>query len=208
MKTTPRTTVLLLGLAMLALTVCGRAQAATVTEGTPTVTEGTPGPQIPPGSHLPPGSQLQDLAGVTFTVTDFNDVCAPAGHMRGGLTQATMLLTSDMSGNVRQVNATLHVKAPGATFKFIIVPDRGAETYYPIGIAFVQEDPRAANDHQRLGLQVFHRLHSPNPQFLLIGDHFPPTVPKTFVRYKFYLVLQRGSDGKLGIIDPGIVNES
>jgi hypothetical protein len=196
MKTTARTTVALLGLAMLAFAVHGRAQPATVAGGT----------HVP---NNPPGPQFQDLAEVTFTVTDFNDVCAPALPKGDGLTRATMELTSDKSGRVQKVNeTTLRVEAPGATFKFTIVPDHGAETYFPIGIALVRVDPPAATVDERLGLQVFHRLQSPNAQVLFVDDHFAHTARRMSMRYKFCLVIQRGSDGKLGIIDPGIINES
>jgi hypothetical protein len=39
----------------------------------------------------------------------------------------------------------------------------------------------------------------------VIVDSYRDTAPH--VRYKFSVVVQRGADGRIGIIDPGIVHE-
>ena len=195
MKTTPRTTALLLGLALLAGAVCSRAQSTT-DPGT------KPGPAVQPPAH-----SLEPTV-VTLTVTEFNEVCAPAAPNRSCFTQATMGLGMDKSGRVRLEGEVLHVTAPGATLKFVVSPKGGAEVFYPVGIAFVRRHPPAEKVEDPLGLQVFHRLPSADPEAMLIDDRFAPTPRRMAVQYEFWLVIQRGSDGKLGIIDPGIINES
>ena len=189
MKTTPRTTVLLLSLTMLVFAVCSKAQPETVTGGTP-----VPNVQNRP---IP-----QEMAVVTLTVTGFNNVFAPFKINR--LTQFTMVLTKDLGGRVRLQDNTLFVKAPGAMIQFVIAPRM---THYPIGIAFLRKDPAPTSVEERLGLQDFARLQSQDAQCLLIDDHFDAGKPGTFVRYKFSIIIQSSSDGKLGIIDPGVVNE-
>jgi type IV secretory pathway VirB2 component (pilin) len=190
MKTTPRTTGLLLGLTMLAFAVCSQAQQATVTGGT-SVLNGPNGP-IP-----------HDVAVVTVTVTGFNNVIGPFKFNR--LTQFTMALTNDLGGRIRLQNNTLFVKAPGAKLLFVIA---SRMIHYPIGIAFSQQDPLPTTADERVGLPVFSRFQSPDAHTLLIDDSFVGGKPGSSVQYKFSIIIQSGSDGKVGIIDPGVVNES
>ena len=166
MKTTPRTTVLLLSLTMLVFAVCSKAQPEAVTGGTFV-------------SHVQNGPMPQEKAVVTLTVTGFNNVFAPFN--------------------------TLFVQAPGAMIQFVIAPRM---PYYPIGIAFLRKDPAPTSIEERLGLQNFTRPQSQDAQCLLIDDHFVAGKPGTKVWYKFSIIIQSGSDGMLGIIDPGVVNES
>ena len=190
MKTTPRTTVLLLSLTMLVFAVCSKAQPEAVTGGTFV-------------SHVQNGPMPQEKAVVTLTVTGFNNVFAP--FKRNRLTQFTMVLTKDLGGRVRLQDNTLFVKAPGAMIQFVIAPRM---PYYPIGIAFLRKDPAPTSIEERLGLQNFTRPQSQDAQCLLIDDHFVAGKPGTKVWYKFSIIIQSGSDGMLGIIDPGVVNES
>jgi hypothetical protein len=97
----------------------------------------------------------------------------------------------------------LRVKFPGATIRFTVKSDE----YYPVGIAFwLREGVAKPNDEQSLGLSNFDpsRIRRLG-HVLYITDTFKDEKP--YDRYKFSVIIQRASDGAIGIIDPGIVHE-
>jgi hypothetical protein len=149
--------------------------------------------------------KLQDMAVVKLTVTGFRDIFSPTSKKQNRLTGYQMELVPDTAGKVRRDNDTIFVKRPGAMIRFEIASSQKEETYYPVGIMFLRKTPRPTNVSERLGLNNFDRLPSPNAQSLIINDHFSPSGVGD--RYKFSIIIQRGSDGTLGIIDPGIEHE-
>lgn len=98
----------------------------------------------------------------------------------------------------------LRIKSPGATLRFTVSP--GA--YYPVGVSFLLLAGVAKpDDEERLGLLNFdpsqiRRLG----HVLYVTDIFKDEEP--YNRYKFSVMVQRASDGAIGIIDPDIIHES
>jgi hypothetical protein len=101
----------------------------------------------------------------------------------------------------------IYVKRPGAPIRFTLVsPATDKDSYYPAGITFVREGDRSESDRQRLGFLNFpQRATHVEGRTLTILDSYRD---RSQVRYKFSVVLQRGSDGKIGVIDPGIIHEN
>jgi hypothetical protein len=99
----------------------------------------------------------------------------------------------------------LHVEPKGATLLFKITPD----DYCPIGIAFSRWGNRklTADDEKRLRTLNFAQMKiRPDERTLQVTDHFRAIGRDA--RYKFSVVIMRVKDGAVGIIDPGVVNES
>ena len=143
---------------------------------------------------------------VIITVAKFRGVLAAAGE-RGGRPSdyAMRLARRDPRATIK--GDDLYIRRPGAAIRFTIAASAGAKArYFPVGIAFVREATDNASDEQRLGLQNF-------PQRLIRFDGLAAVIVdryrdrEKFVRYKFSVVVQRGADGTLGIIDPGIIHE-
>jgi len=102
---------------------------------------------------------------------------------------------------------TLFVKSPGAVIRFTIAASAKDNTrYFPAGITFVRDGGKNLSEVERLGRRDFlQRRIVLDGQTLTFTDRFKKGKEKTL--YKFSVILQRGSDGAIGIIDPGIENE-
>jgi hypothetical protein len=120
-------------------------------------------------------------------------------------TYSMKLLTEDPRVVIRGDN--IYIRRPGATIDFIIrSPADNIERYYPVGISFFREGEPSADDFLRLGLLNFPQdLTKLKDRVISITDSYRDDAPH--IRYKFSVVIQRGSDGQIGIIDPGIVHE-
>jgi hypothetical protein len=142
---------------------------------------------------------------VIITVTRFKNVLAPDASRKGPGTDYTMKLRAKHPlAFIKGDN--LFIKRPGAAIRFTLASSRGKATYYPVGITFVREDEGSTSDVQRLGLLNFPQgLIRPDGPALTITDSYRDEA--RCVRFKFSVVIQRGSDGAVGIIDPGIVHE-
>ena len=144
---------------------------------------------------------------VTIAVTKFNDVLAAGAARGGGGTEYTMKLGKRHPRALIKGN-DIYIKHPGATLRFTIASS-GADKqrYYPVGIAFVREGDRISSHPQRLGHLNFPQSEtSVDGRTLLFTDSYQDDTRN--VRHEFSVVIQRGSDGKIGIIDPGIVHEN
>ncbi len=143
---------------------------------------------------------------VTITVTKFRPVLAVQGEGGGRPSDYVMKLARRDPRAVIKGD-DLYIRRPGAAIRFTIAAAAGdKERYFPVGIAFVREAADNASDEQRLGLQNFpQRLIRFDGRSAVIVDRYRDR--EAYVRYKFSVVVQRGSDGKLGIIDPGIIHE-
>ena len=144
---------------------------------------------------------------VTIMVRKFKDVLAtePSRGDRG--TEYVMKLgRKDPRAVIK--GDDIYVKRPGAMIRFTITSSAAdKQRYYPIGIGFVREGDRNSSDEQRLGLLNFPQsLTRPDRRTIVIADTFRDEA--RHVRYKFSVIIQRGSDGKIGIIDPGIVHDT
>jgi len=143
---------------------------------------------------------------VAVAVTRFVDVLAaktPRG-VRG--TAFIMKLAAD-DDRAEIKGDDIYIKRPGAPIRFTIVPSAtDKKQYYPVGITFLRKGDRNRSDQETLGFLNFPQAETqPDDRSLTIVDRYKDRAK--CIRYKFSLVIQRGSDGRIGIIDPSIVHE-
>lgn len=145
-------------------------------------------------------------AEVVLTVTKFRPVLSP--EVRGLPSTDYTIRLKRPHRRVSLKDDTLVVKYPGATLRLTI--DSSADdktTYYPAGVTFVREDSKCLTEAERLGQKdILQRRIMIDGQTLTFTDRFKKG--KENVLYKFSVIIQRGSDGAIGIIDPGIENDS
>lgn len=108
----------------------------------------------------------------------------------------------------------IYVKGPRTTIRFTIGNSSGEKTkFFPTGITFLRQslekisrgDVCDTSEEERLGLRNFpQRKFRYDQQTLSITDAYRDG--KETIRYKFSLLIQRGSDGAIGLIDPAIVH--
>jgi hypothetical protein len=143
---------------------------------------------------------------VVVAVTKFIDVLA-AKTPRGvrGTAYIMKLAANDQRAEIK--GDDIYIKRP-APIRFTFLPSAAdKKQYYPVGITFLREGDRTCSDQERLGFLNFPQAETrPDDTSLTIVDRY--TDRAKYVRYKFSLVIQRGSDGKIGLIDPGIVHEN
>jgi hypothetical protein len=143
---------------------------------------------------------------VRITVTKFKEVLARDKSKERG-TEFTMRLgRKHPLAEVKDDN--LFIRPPGTVIRFTIGSSAGdTENYYPVGITFLREDEKNSGDRQRLGFINFPQSKTRmEGRSLSITDSYRDS-PSRYVRYKFSVVIQRGSDGKIGIIDPGLIHK-
>ncbi len=141
------------------------------------------------------------LVQVILTVTKFNNV------LRAGRPTSFVMKLAQAHPLATIEGDTLFIKKPGSPIRFTLTTGDGTrERYYPIGITFVRANSKRANDALRLGFLNFpERDTHTDEKMLLIDDVYQDT--QWPVKYKFSVIVQRGSDGAIGIIDPDIVHE-
>ncbi len=160
-----------------------------------------------------------DPAHVTFRVIHFLDVLKPElpAKVVEGLPKGTQKIDMctphrmSMPKKHPQVridpknHELLRIKPKGATLLFKITPDE----YCPVGITFSMWGKRKStvNDQKRLRTLNFAQMKiRPDERSLQVTDHFKAIGRDA--RYKFSVIILRVKDGAIGIIDPGVVNES
>jgi hypothetical protein len=138
---------------------------------------------------------------VILSVTKFNDI-----FRAGRPTQFVMKLAR--SHPLATIEGdTIIVRPPGAPIRFTLTTgDKTRERYYPVGITFVRAGAKKASDDLRLGFINFPErdTHAQEKEMIITDSYKDSAYP---VRYKFSVVVQRGSDGRIGIIDPDIEHE-
>jgi len=141
---------------------------------------------------------------VVIAVTKFVEVLGTNTDKSCGIAYTMKLRRSDSRASIDGDN--LRIRRPGAEIRFFIAAGPGdRDRYYPTGITFVRE-AESKGDKQRLGLYNFPQNHTrAEGRSLWIRDVYRDGAKR--VRYKFSVLVQRGSDGKIGIIDPGIIHE-
>lgn len=141
-------------------------------------------------------------AEVIITVTEFRPVLS--SKIRGARDTAYTMRLKKAHRHVSLKDDTICVEAPGATIRLTIASAAGDKvTYYPAGITFVREDGKCLGEDLLLG-----RTHLPQRRIVIDGQALTFTnrfkKGKDTVEYKFSVIIQRGADGAVGIIDPGI----
>lgn len=153
-------------------------------------------------------------ANVTLTVSKFVDVLASEEPQGKRNTECEMKAEPNhphvtMGKGSKSQAPALKVKGGSATICFQIKSKNPRHHYYPLGIAFRRQTSRGlTNDRDDvLGRKDFSfgSMHLFG-RSLYITDHFKNCGAGR--RYKFSVIIQRQHDGAIGIIDPGIENDS
>lgn len=149
-------------------------------------------------------ARILSPAEVVITVTKFQPVLSP--ELRGDRDTAYTMRLKRPHRRVSLKDDTICVDSPGATIRLTIASAAGDKIkYYPAGITFVREDGKCLSEELLLG-----RTHLPQRRIVIDGqtltftDRFKKGEEE--VLYKFSVIIQRGVDGVIGIIDPGIRN--
>lgn len=143
-------------------------------------------------------------AQVTFTVIKFR--LATVANKKTQYTDATVALAAHplVAITGAATDATFHLR--GAVDLEIRVESADAqETYTPLGIVFQQRAVSNSVRSDPLGRNNFSPAYL-NGSSLLVHAHHVGIGPA--YHYEFFVLIQRVSDGAIGIIDPGVVNES
>lgn len=149
-------------------------------------------------------SRTNSPAEVVITVTEFRPVLAP--ELSGARDTGYTMKLKRPHPRVSLNDDTLVVKAPGAVIRLTIAA-KDKIKYYPAGITFVREDSDGLSESLRLGRpDLLQRKIVIDGQTLTFTDRFKKGTEN--VLYKFSVILQRGTDGAIGIIDPGIENDN
>lgn len=149
-------------------------------------------------------SAVRNPVEVIVSVTRFREAL-PTKRRAGGKTEVVMKLArSDPRAFIK--GDVLFIRRPNTPtpVRFTL---RGVgasrDQYYPLGISFLRENDSEGGDDYRLGFMTFPQSETrADGATLTILDTYKEAEPG--VRFKFSLFIQRGSDGALGIIDPGI----
>ena len=149
-------------------------------------------------------ARILSPAEVVITVTKFQPVLS--SELRGDRDTAYIMRLKRPHRHVSLKDDIIFVEAPGAAIRLTIASAAGDKNrYYPAGITFVREDGKGLSEELLLG-----RTHLPQRRIVIDGQTLTFTdrfkKGKETVRYKFSVVIQRGRDGAIGIIDPGIEN--
>ena len=145
-------------------------------------------------------------AEVVITVTKFQPVLSP--ELRGDRDTAYTMRLKRPHRRVSLKDDIICVESPGATIRLTIASAAGDKIKYcPAGITFVREDGKCLSEELLLG-----RLHLPQRRIVIDGQTLTFTdrfkKGKESVMYKFSVIIQRGVDGVIGIIDPGLKNKN
>ena len=143
-------------------------------------------------------------AQVTFTVVNFRTVTEAQASTQ--FTDATMQLAEHplvtLTGT--PADGTLVLSGP-VDLEIRIVSEDGKETYKPVGIVFEQKAKVAGERADRHGRRNFSAAVLKESS-LVVRGHFLDRNPEA--SWEFSVIIQRGSDGAIGIIDPGIENDN
>jgi hypothetical protein len=151
-------------------------------------------------------ASAKDPIEVSISLRRFVDVLTTvAGRTCRGTEYAMKLKRKDPRAYIR--GDIIYVRPPGGVIRFTINSVAGdKDLYYPTGITFLREGEPYGNNMLRLGMLNFpqSRIRA-DGHTLSIFDSYKDDAPR--VRYKFSVMVQRGSDGSIGIVDPGIDHE-
>ena len=141
-------------------------------------------------------------ASITLTITSFQDTDSTAAGSR--YCTADMALAPDPAGKVTQAGNRLRVKGPTDLEFTIAAPAGSPESYFALGIVFKSG---SADKHGRNNFDI--KNHKVNDAKISIRNNHSVSAPASSggVVYEFFILIQRVSDGAIGIIDPEIENQ-
>jgi hypothetical protein len=176
---------------------------------------------FPPLDPVTSAILAQALSPACFTLTvnpkDFHDVltCKESANKRN--TSALVVPKNPDHPCVKyHTDGKFHVRLKGATIRFEVISSDPNEDYYPVGVAFKMLKGAETKLKVSLGnpAKIDKRLTDLNFSQSKIGcDKHELTFTDEFrdkghdAQYEFSVVIQRGSDGAIGIIDPDIIHE-
>ncbi len=145
----------------------------------------------------------QDAAQVTLTITQFRPMNPVANT---DFVDATTELVPHSAVTLVTIAGmpTFRVKR-AINFEIRLASAQPGESYRPLGVIFRQKTDRAISQPDPAGLRYFASSITANGtlviqnKFLQRGDDG---------RYEFYVLVQRVSDGAVGMIDPDIDNQN
>ncbi len=145
-------------------------------------------------------------ARITLTVTCFE----PSGNPRGAVPKVAFRLAvdgpNDRVKGIRRSNPDYLLVQPGGPVNLsftIVAGDGTGDAYFPVGISFAP--PRG----RRRGVVAAHETFTPGAVHiygptLFFTDNYDAASRGNI--YEFSVAIQRARDGRLGVIDPGIVH--
>jgi hypothetical protein len=139
---------------------------------------------------------------VIVSVVRFKDILEAKAARGGILTEYVMKLARrDPRAFIK--GDDLYINRPAPVRFTLTAGSRDRNQYYPLGISFLRQRVPSKSDAQRLGFLNFPQseTRAEGPSLTILDTYRDDAVN---VRYKFSLYLQRGSDGAIGVIDPGI----
>jgi hypothetical protein len=154
---------------------------------------------------------------VVFTVTAFQNLIG----LRGNRPAETAFTMSMPSPDLKRCYLypdpncgplSIRVLCPGAALRFRVVGADG-EAYMAVGVTFTNQTTTRAvaceTGSGHPGNTPFGMLELVNSE-LFFADSLPGAAakPQAFTFYKFSVLIQRVSNGALGLIDPGVENEN
>lgn len=144
-------------------------------------------------------------AEVIITVKEFRPVLSP--ELREARDTSYTMRMKRPHRRVSLKDDTLFVNAPGVTIRLTIASSAGDKIkYYPAGITFVREESKCLSEVELLGRKNFQQRRIViDGQTLTFANRFKKGKDK--VLYKFSVIVQRGTDGAVGIIDPRIMDD-
>jgi len=144
-------------------------------------------------------AQTAETAKVTLTVTNFRPLFSQAENR---YVDATVSMAPHGSVSLADRNGMPTFTCKGAVdLEIAVASADGIESCRPMAITFQQIGNVAAADKDVAGEQNFARLASTNGKLLFRNK----ALKRGEVgRYEFFVLIQRVSDGAIGIIDPDI----
>ena len=152
-------------------------------------------------ASLAMAAETESPAQVTLSVTQFRDIRATTAGTRWTDARASLTAHPSVRMSGEPEYATFHVKG-AVDIAISVTSASSAESYVPIAIVFQQKTPGDPTKADTDGRRNFSAA-TLNGSTLTVRNR----CDLRGVRYEFFVVIQRVSDGAIGIIDPEIENE-
>lgn len=147
-------------------------------------------------------AQAAETAQVTMTVTQFRPLTSLAENRYVDAT--TSLSPHSTVRLVDREGMPTFICKEAVNLEITVASADPNEVYVPLAVTFQQQGDFTGEKRDRSGALNFERLTAPNGKLMFRN--------KALLRspeghYEFFVLIQRLSDGALGIIDPAIIND-